>query len=77
MSITTHDTGRRATADIAATVLRAIANAGRAVGRAYMENRRHSAERLLIASLTDRQLRDLGISRDRVPTRRFLDPYAV
>ena len=78
MTILTHDTDHSATGEtLLGNVAHAIANGARAVARGYIAHRQHSAQRLLVASLTDHQLRDLGISRDQVPTRDFIDPYAI
>jgi uncharacterized protein YjiS (DUF1127 family) len=85
MSITTPDSlhnaaGNRtadSVADVSNGVLGGIGRAARAVWRAYLKNREFAAHRLLVASLTDRQLADIGIRRDQVLRRDYSGPHAL
>ena len=78
MTILTHDTDHGARGDnFFSNIAHAIANGARFVARTYIAHRQHSAQRLLVASLSDHQLRDLGISRDQIPARSFIDPRSV
>lgn len=52
----------------------AIAHFARMLWQSYLTHRAHSAQRLLVASLSDRQLADLGIRRDQVGRRDFTGP---
>ena len=81
MSITTHDAHHVAhnvaTADTVGSTDHSIRGFLSAVWRHIIEARENQARRILVASLTDSQLRDLGIDRNEAPTRRYLDPHAV
>ena len=85
MSITTPDslhnaTGASATetvADVSSGVMGAVGRAARALWRGYIKNREFAAHRLLVASLTDRQLDDIGIRRDQVLRRDYTGPHAL
>lgn len=76
MSILTHDTSRQATGDLLGNIGHSLARTGRALWANLIAQREASAHRYLVASLSDRQLADLGISRE--PTnKRCFDPHAV
>ncbi|MEK9660773.1 MAG: hypothetical protein VW644_03395 [Alphaproteobacteria bacterium] len=76
MSILTHDTSRQATGDLFGGIGHALARAGNAVWNAMVANGEAAAHRYLVASLSDRQLADLGIARE--PSRkRSFDPHTV
>ena len=77
MSILTQDTNRPAAGHQLAAIGHAIAGAARTVWRHLIAARERQAQRILIASLTDSQLRDLGIDRTEVSIRRFNDPHTV
>lgn len=77
MSITTHDAHHVTTADTVGSTSHGIRGFLSAVWSYIIEAREHQARRILVASLTDSQLRDLGIDRNEVPTRRYLDPNAI
>jgi uncharacterized protein YjiS (DUF1127 family) len=77
MSILTHDSNRRATGDFLRNAGHAIAVAAGRLWRHLIAVREQQAQRILIASLTDAQLRDLGISREASPKRSVLDPHTV
>jgi uncharacterized protein YjiS (DUF1127 family) len=87
MSIMTHDTNHAATAGLPTAnypagatrtlVVSFLTRAGRAIWQGVKAHREISAQRLLVASLSDRQLADLGISREFIQRRDFMDPHAV
>ena len=75
MTIMTHDTS--ALAAPAAPATGAFARAVNFLWQGFKAHREMSAQRLLVASLSDRQLADLGISREFVQRRDFMDPHAI
>lgn len=77
MSLLTHDNNRHATGHLLQIIGHGVADAARTLWRHLIAARERQAQRILIASLTDSQLRDLGLDRMEMSTRRFSDPHAV
>jgi uncharacterized protein YjiS (DUF1127 family) len=76
MSILTHDS-RHGAAPAHSGLLDVLARALGAVWTNYKAHREMAAQRLLVASLTDRQLADLGLRPDQVTRRDYAGPHAL
>lgn len=77
MSILTHDSHPATTGETRVHVQNAVLRTAKSIWQSLVAHRQASAHRLLVASLSDHQLADLGLTREHTNMRSFSDPNAV